>query len=333
VTIEDEVAFLRRPDAWPARPADVEVIETHLSWVFLAGDEVYKLKKPVRFGQQDLRTVEARRRSCEVEVRLNQRLAPTVYLGAVPLGVGRDGALAVGRSGAPVDWMVRMRRLPADRFLDAAIRSGTVDPGRLRAAARLLVRFHRGLRPAIREPRRYVHALVRQLDDAARALGRPAADAPRDAVGTVHGALLAWIDAHGELLRARVLAGRIVEGHGDLRPEHVSLVEEPVVIDCLEFDVRLRTLDVVDELGYLALECERLGAPEVGAVFLDAWRAEGEDTVDDGLLAFHQAMRAFARASVAAMRLEDDPHARLARRLRDYLAAAEARVGALGAIA
>lgn len=323
IGMDEEVAFLRRPEAWPSRPERVEVVETHLSFVFLVGDEAYKLKKAIRFVH-DLRSAEARRQSCETEVRLNERLAPGVYLGTVPLAVARDGSLGVGRTGTPVDWMVRMRRLPDDRFLDHQIRTGTVDPVRLRAAATRLARFHLSLPPRARDARAYARELERQIREAGVRL--VATDGP--AVVAVERALLAWLEARHGLLAGRVAAGRIVEGHGDLRPEHVSLVDPPVVLDCLDFDVRLRTLDALDELGYLALECERLGAIEVGQVFLDTWRAIADDDPPADLLPFHQAMRAFTRASIAALRLEAGPDAtdKLRERVASYLHAAEGRL-------
>jgi uncharacterized protein len=331
IGIEEEVAFLCRPEAWPDPPASVELVEAHLSLVFLVGDEVFKLKKPVRFGRQDLRGVEARRRSCETEVRLNRRLAEEVYLGVAPLALGPDGGLQVGGDGEPVDWMVRMVRLPADRFLDPAIRSGQVDGERVDRAALRLACFYLDQPPALRDCRPYLRLLRWQVDDALQCFG----EEPPERAREIARALLDWAGTHGALLGARVAAGRVVEGHGDLRPEHVCLVDPPVVIDCLEFDLRLRTLDCVDDLGFLAMECGRLGAPEVGDRFLDVWRRRAGDEVPDALVAFHQAMRALSRASVAAMRLagcagfeasKPELVGRLQRRLGVYLDLAEARL-------
>ena len=337
IGVAEEVAFLKEPGAWPARPASVNVVETHLSWVFLVGDEAWKLKKPVRFENQDLRSLEARRRSCGIEVRVDERLAPGVYLGCVPLAVLPTGALAVGRRGTPIDWLVRMRRLPADLFLNVR------DPrrGGRRAAS---ARGRAGVRP-VPPPQpsgppiagaRCVALLLSQVHAATERLCHPAAEGPLDTVRAVHDALLAAIDGHGDLLGERAAAGRLVEGHGNLRPEHVCLLPVPVAIDCLEFDLNLRTLDAVDELGFLALECERLGAPGIGAVFLDTWREEAHDDPPAELLAFHQAMRALGRASVPARRLEvrrgaggDPPDEVLRDRIASWLASAELRLGVL----
>src|SRR3990172_12929379 len=146
-SIERKVAFLRRPDAYPERPARVEVIETHMSWVFLTDELVYKLKKPVRYEFLDFSTVEARHQNCEREVQLNRRLAGDVYYGVVPLIMSGDRNLQLGGDGSIVDWLVKMRRLPAHRMLDAAIRGRTGGPEDVRRLSHLLSEFYQRSAP------------------------------------------------------------------------------------------------------------------------------------------------------------------------------------------
>ena len=127
----------------------------------------------------------------------------------------------------------------------------------------------------------------------------------------------------------RVRAGRVVEGHGDLRPEHVWLGEPPAIIDCLEFSAELRTLDTADELAFLALECERLGAPQLGRALLDAFAEFTGDVPAPALVDFYQAFRACVRANIAIRHLRearyrDDP--KWPRRAREYLALARQKV-------
>ena len=141
--IEEKIAFLRQPDIYPDRPKRVEVIETHMSWVFLTENLVYKLKKPVRYDFLDFSTLEARQKDCEWEVSLNRRLAGQVYLGTVPLTIQGDGGLQLDGEGRVVDWLVQMRRLPADRMLDAAIREGTVDAEDVQKLSQVLADFYR----------------------------------------------------------------------------------------------------------------------------------------------------------------------------------------------
>ncbi|HSK39559.1 MAG TPA: hypothetical protein VK943_07310, partial [Arenibaculum sp.] len=121
VPLTAKVAFLRRATSYPDRPARVDVVETHMSWVFLTDRHVYKLKKPARSPVLDFSTVDAREANCEAEIRLNRRLAPRVYLGVVPLVVLDGGTLALAGPGRPVDWLVRMLRLPMRHRLDGPI--------------------------------------------------------------------------------------------------------------------------------------------------------------------------------------------------------------------
>jgi aminoglycoside phosphotransferase family enzyme len=122
------VAALRDPACYPEATQGVQAIETHMSWVFLTDAHAYKLKKPVHFADRDFRSADARRHSCEEEVRLNRRLAAPVYLGVVPLAVAGDGGLRVGGQGPAVDWLVRMHRLPAGLMLDSLLAGGAATP-------------------------------------------------------------------------------------------------------------------------------------------------------------------------------------------------------------
>ena len=132
---ENAVAFLSDPAAYSGAGRAVEVIETHMAHVFLVGADAYKLKKPAHYPYLDFRSPASRRRACDAEVRLNRRLAPDVYLGVVALMRDDTGRLSVGGDGEPVDWLVHMRRLPSERFLDAAMAAGTASELDLEVAA------------------------------------------------------------------------------------------------------------------------------------------------------------------------------------------------------
>jgi len=153
--IEEKIAFLRQPDVYPDRSKRVEVIETHMSWVFLTESLVYKLKKPVRYDFLDFSTLAARKKDCEWEISLNRRLAGQVYLGTVPLTLQEDGDLQLNGEGRVVDWLVQMRRLPAGRMLDAAIREGTVNAEGIQKLSRVLPDFYRRSLPLPISPAKY----------------------------------------------------------------------------------------------------------------------------------------------------------------------------------
>lgn len=305
VPLAAKVQALREGAAYPSRSGAVEAIETHMSWVFLAGEHVFKLKKPTRSDGLDCSTLAARRFFCIEELRLNRRLAPWVYLDVVALRQGPDGALRIGAVGEVVDWLVMMRRLPAALMLDQLLAQRQARPEHLARVAALLAGFYRGQPPAITDPARYRAQLAREIDRSELKLCDPELGFDTQATRDLYARLRACLHQCEGLLEARVRAGRVVEGHGDLRPEHVWLGTPTAIIDCLEFSLELRTLDSADEVAFLALECERLGAPELGAALLAQHRECSGDAPAPELVDFYQAMRACLRAGIALWHLKE----------------------------
>ena len=334
-TLADEVAALREPACYPGRPAAVQAIETHMSWVFFTPVHAYKLKKPVRYDHQDFRPLAARRFYCLEELRLNRRLAPTVYLDVVPLVAEGGGALRIGGAGTAVDWLVRMRRLPAEAMLDALLARGAATPGQMRAVAARLAAFHRAQPAAPLDGAAYRALLLRHAGDAERELRDPLWSLPAGRLADLFARQRALLAAHAGALEGRVAAGRVIEGHGDLRPEHVYLGEPLAVIDCLEFSRELRTLDAADEIGYLALECEMARAPRLAAVLVQAYRECSGDPLPQPLLHLYQSCRACARAGLSMRHLREARYRgnpRWRRRALRYLALADRHLRASGAL-
>lgn len=302
VTLADKVARLQRCETYAERTRAVETIETHLSYVFLTDRYAYKLKKPVRDRSHDLLTLEARRLNCEEEVRLNRRLAPDVYLGVSAL-TASPGALVLEGLGEPVEWLVKMRRLQRGLMLDAALKEGRVGEQDIRRFTAVLAEFYRVAARAALTPgayrARFAHTIANNRD--ALAQGRYGLDS--DLVARISAAQLAFLDRNARRIGSR--AHTLVEGHGDLRPEHVCLSDPPVFIDCLEFDRSLRIVDPVDELGYLAMECRFLGHKPVAESILNAYFAATGDFVNESLIRFYQSCRAVTRAKLAAWHLDD----------------------------
>lgn len=279
-----------------------------MSWVFLAGERAYKLKKPVKYPFLDFSTLSAREADCREEDRLNRRLAPDVYLGVIPLALGADGGLVLGGKGEPVDWLVMMRRLPADRMLDQAIANGTVAQSQIGEVANVLARFYHDLDPADVTPEEYVAHFAREQEKNRSLLTDERFDLPGTALNAVLSRIEAVLTDEPDLLTRRARDGRIVDGHGDLRPEHVCLSEPPVIIDCLEFNKNFRLVDPFDELAFLGMECERMGFPWIGEMLISRCAEELGDRPSERLLAFYAAYRACLRARLAlAHLLEPDP--------------------------
>ncbi|MBX6374329.1 MAG: hypothetical protein IRZ13_08835 [Acetobacteraceae bacterium] len=310
-TLAEKVAFLSRPDSYPEGTRAVEARETRMSWVFLTNRFVYKLKKPVAERYLDFRSLALRRAFCEEEVRLNARLAPRIYLGTVALWRGRDGALRLGDGEAAagdtvVDWLVLMRRLPAEQLLDAAIRRGTVQPDRIEAVADLLAAFYATVEPVSLGQAEYLGRFLQDQATNRELLCAPTFGLSRDEVEPVLAPVETVLRGEPELLLARLADRRIVEGHGDLRPEHVFLGEPVAVIDCLEFNRQLRLLDPFEELAFLGMECAAAGAAWIGPALIARCAARmGEAVPDQRLLAFYTAFRAALRARQAVAHLLD----------------------------
>jgi aminoglycoside phosphotransferase family enzyme len=332
VTLAAKVAFLSRPDPYPGAAKHVEVVETHMSLVFLTELFAHKLKKPVFYEFLDFRTLEARRHSCREEIRLNRRLAPHVYIAAVPLVIDAAGDLHLDRKGEAVDWLVRMHRLPSERMLDRAILEGSVRVVELRAVARLLAEFYRQAIPIAIPLAGFRHRLADAIAQNRRELGAAEFDLPATTVATVCEALCRTLNGDASLFEQRVHLGCVVEGHGDLRPEHVYLGPEPAIIDCLEFNRDFRILDWADELAYLAMECERLGSAGTGKEILETCCRELDDRPPPLLIDFYRAYRALLRARLAILHLRDetvrDP-GKWRLRTMEYLELAESYAGRL----
>jgi uncharacterized protein len=303
--LEEKVRFLGRPENHLAGTDGVEVVETHMAFVFLTDRFAYKMKKPVQYPLLDFSTLEARRQICLEEVRLNRRLAPDVYLGAVPLTRGSDGRLGLNGEGEAVEWLVWMQRLRRSRMLDRLI--SPRGPGRdaLRPSAELLGAFYRDADPVASPPAAFEERFRREVGDTESELRDPAFGLPEAPVREVTALHRAFLDRRGSILRQRAGEGRIVEGHGDLRAEHVYLGSPPAVIDCLEFNRDLRTLDPTDDLSFLWLECERLGNPLIGEFFLQVYSRMTGDRPGGELLHFYRGYRAFLRAKLAVWHLRD----------------------------
>jgi aminoglycoside phosphotransferase family enzyme len=228
-----------------------------------------------------------------------------VYLGTVALRSGPGGRLTLRAEGVVVDWLVQMRRLPADRMLDQRIRNRSISRADVDAVIRRLCDYYRRCPPLGVLAAEYRRQLLEDIVANRVALSVPDRSMPRRLVEDTCAGQLAFLARSSASLDARVHAGRIVEGHGDLRPEHICLESPPQIIDCLEFSRVLRTLDVVDELGFLALECERLRAPALRRQILDSYGEQSGDAPPDALVHFYQSHRACVRANLAIRHLDE----------------------------
>ncbi len=291
---------------YPGAPRHVELRQTHASAVFLAGDDVYKLKKPVDFGFLDFSTLAKRGRMCRREVQLNRRLAANAYIGVERL-LERDGRLHVGGDGKLVDYLVHMRRLPDEANLATMIASGKATRQQMEALAEVIAAFHivAERSPRITGPGK-PGAIRRNVEENFAQVERFAGKAiDRQSFEELRAASMVFLAENEALLRRRTGRGCICDGHGDLRAEHVYFEPDRVsVIDCIEFNDRYRYGDVALDVAFLVMDLERLGAPELARSFLGRYRSLTPWDVDE-VLDFYLSYRAFVRTKVALLRAEE----------------------------
>ena len=303
---------LSRPAAYEQAPDVVEVRQTHVSTVFLAGDYAYKIKKPVNFGFLDFTELERRHQVCLDEVRLNRRLAPRVYLGVVPIVRSPKGLMVDGKGDA-VEWAVKMRRLPDDATLQSAMERGELTQEQLDAVAERMASFHRSAD-------RGAHiAAFGKFDVVAGNARENFAQAAHEVGLTVSAPVFeelrnlteAKLTDARSLIEERAARGLPCDGHGDLRLEHVYLFpSEPppndlVIIDCLEYSERFRFADPVNDIAFATMELELAGRSDAGRRFAEAYFRFSGDDEGHRLLPFYVAYRSIVRGKVRGLELRE----------------------------
>jgi uncharacterized protein len=310
------VVAMGRPEFYPERPSTVELRQTHISYVFLAGEYVYKIKKAVRFPFVDCTALESRRHFCFEEVRLNRRLAPDVYAGVVPIMRPRNGfALGqlIAERGRDADahnpeiceYAVKMRRLPDDRMLDRLVAQGSTGPDEIHLIAKRLARFHRDAAAAQGWHCGSAAAVAKMfsanLNECERFEGHTTNRTQLNALSEYNRKFLA---ANWALLNTRARDGHVREGHGDLRCEHVCIspTGDLAIVDCVEFSERLRYGDVACDIAFLAMDLDRFGAPALSQELINSYARLTGDSQFEGLVEFYKCYRAVVRAKVESLR-------------------------------
>jgi aminoglycoside phosphotransferase family enzyme/predicted kinase len=303
---------------------EVEVRETHASWVFLAGDRAYKLRKPISLGFLDYSTLALRRSASLEEVRVNEELAPGIYLGVRAILRSDEGFMLAAEQdpAEAVDYVVEMRRFNEADTLAGLIASRGLTRAHLDDVARRLARFH-STAPVV--PGGGAHDTLEMWQRNVRELA--ATRAPEEwALDTANGFAEAFVSAHAHELELRRGEGLVRDGHGDLRCEHVLAVPPVRIVDRIEFDASLRRCDTACDLAFLSMDLEAHGQRWAAQALVSAYRRSGMSTGSETLLAFYAAHRALIRAKVsliAAAEHDGDRRSQLMARSRSLWALSE----------
>ena len=302
------IQALLNPRVYPVETPSVELVQTQISYVFLAGNDVYKIKKPVDFGFLDYSTLEKRLYYCNKEIELNRRLCRDAYLGVVPIAL-EDNRYRIGGEGTAVEYAVHMRRLPGDAMMDALLRQNKVTVEMIGRVAKIIADFHSkaatsaeiseigGIKAVIKntsenfeQTEKYTGTII-------------SADTYRNIKTYTEN----FIQTNAHLFRKRADDGRIRDCHGDLHAAHICFCDTICIYDCIEFIDRLRYTDVAADVAFLAMDLDRYRRSDLADGFVNAYVKESGDTELRQLLNFYKCYRAYVRGKVGCSQY-DDPY-------------------------
>jgi aminoglycoside phosphotransferase family enzyme/predicted kinase len=297
-----------KPETYPESPQKIELMQTQMSFIFLAGDYVYKVKKPVNSGYLDYTTLEKRKFFCQKEVELNRRLCPETYLGVLPITKIR-GQISLGGKGKAVEYAVKMRYLPQQKMMNMLLEKEQVTIEMVEKVAQKLAEFHSkaetnedistyGSLKAIRVN------TEENFSQTEKYIGKTISNEKYERIKNFTNSFVA---ENAELFNQRVAGGRIRDCHGDLHAAHICFTDGVCIYDCIEFNDRFRYCDVASEIAFLAMDLDHYGCADISRSFIDTYIASSHDREIMKLLKFYKCYRAYVRGKVESFKT-DDPY-------------------------
>ncbi len=303
--LPEMIQALLEPKAYPDRPPEIELAQTQMSFVFMTGDYVYKVKKPVNLGYLDYTTLDKRRFYCEKEVELNRRLCPDAYLGVVLITQDKAGIFLEGR-GEVIEYAVKMRRLPQDSMMNVLLAQNRVTPEMVTGVAQKLVEFHQ--KAEIIRGFGDIDTISQNTEEnfnqTEKYIGNTIS---RDGYQHIKAYTEGFIKRNTPLFHKRVAEGRIRDCHGDLHAAHICFTDGICIYDCIEFNDRFRYCDVAAEVAFLTMDLEHYGRADLSQSFVQAYVTESQDKELLELLNFYEGYFGYVRGKVESFKL-DDPY-------------------------
>jgi aminoglycoside phosphotransferase family enzyme len=323
------IQALLDPQAYPDPPGRVEMVQTQISYVFLAGDYVYKIKKPIDMGFLDYTTLEKRLTYCRKEVELNRRLCPDAYLGVVP--ITRDsGRIRIGGKGRAEEYAVKMLRLPQDAMMDVLLTENKVTPRMVEDVASIIAEFHRrAVTGSTIEKFGSIETITQIIDENFDQTEKyfDIIIAP-ETFQRIKTYTKDFLKANAPLFNKRIADGRIRDCHGDLHAAHICFYQGICIYDCIEFIDRLRYTDVAADVAFLAMDLDHYSRTDLSHSFINAYITQSGDKELMKLLNFYKCYRAYVRGKVGCFQY-DDPYIsagekeRIVKNARTYFKLAE----------
>lgn len=296
------------PANYPVPANTVELVQTHVSWIFLTDSHAFKIKKPVDFGFLDFSTLEKRHFYCKEEVRLNRRLCPDIYEGVIELHADGEGASFIG-SGPILDYAVMMKRLPAERMLDKLIETDSVTTEMIERIAGVIADFHAGIASS-----QYISGfgtldriMTNWNENFEQAMSYATGTLPSSELESIRSWVEGFTGSNETLFTRRVEQGYIRECDGDLHLENICLVDDRVYIfDCIEFNERFRYCDTAADIAFLLMDLDFQGRSDLSDLALKTYLELSGDVELEKLIVFYKTYRAFIRGKVESFLLNDE---------------------------
>jgi len=302
------VKALLKPETYPHSPKKVELVQTQMSFLFLTGDYVYKVKKPVDLGYLDYTTLQKRRFFCQQEIELNRRLCPEIYLEVVPI-VSSQERIRFGGEGETIEYAVKMRQLPLEQMMDRLLPKNLVTEEILVRVAERLAAFHDKAKtsPEISAYGRLDAIITNTDENFTQTVKYMGISISEPHYHRIKAYTNDFIKSNESLFQKRTASGRIRDCHGDLHAAHVCISNGIYIYDCIEFNDRFRYGDVASEVAFLAMDLDRFQRADLSQAFVNAYVSLSQDKELLQLLKFYKCYRACVRGKVACFML-DDPH-------------------------
>ena len=305
--IRSMLKSLLKPEAYPEPTTSVELVQTHVSWIFLTDDHAYKIKKPVDFGFLNFSTIDRRRFYCNEEIKFNSRLCPDIYEGVVELRETTVGAAFLG-DGPVIDYAVKMKRLPAESMLDRLVENNIVQVAEMREVARVIAEFHRtaSTSHAVAEYGHLDRILFNWQENFEQTIRYENTTLPAPERELIRAWVSSFAANNSETFNQRVAAGFIRECDGDIHLENICLTNGSVFIfDCIEFNERFRCCDTAADVAFLLMDLDFHGRHDLSEEVITAYLETSGDSGMMELIVFYKLYRAFVRGKIESLHMLD----------------------------
>lgn len=300
------------------KPEKATLIETHISWVLLAGDYAYKIKKPLKLSFLDFTTLASRKKYCQEELRLNQRLSKSVYLDVQALT--QEGSIFhIGASGKAIDYVVRMKRMDQSKLMSLQLKKNKVSVSFIKDLAGIVSSFHKKQEPVVKKYDPYF--LSREFADILGVATKAKKIMGEKWLGDVKRCIVqsnCFVEAHEVFIRYRADSGNIRDVHGDLHTQNIFAYDKPVVFDCVEFKKEFRQIDILNEVAFLCMDLEAMKREDLSEVFFTVYaqkmKLSKKDPELKDLFLYFKAYRACIRAKISTIELLQHPKDKMVKR-------------------